>query len=390
VVGLLIFGPVRIIVDYRPALTERSGVGEYIHHLIGALAAGPGATDEIVLFSSSWSDRLDARSVPGLCLVNRRVPVRLLNRLWHRLGWPPVEYLAKGPFDVAHSPTPLILPSRTGARVVTFHDLAFLDHPERAQAEIRRDYPRLVKDHAHRADHIVVNSAHTAGEVHQRLEVARTRITVCRPGAPPWPARRQAPVAGHILFVGTLEPRKNIGGLLDGYERLLALHADAPRLLLAGRATPAAQPWLQRLQRPPLVGRVRHVGYVSDEVRQTLYMGASLLVLPSFHEGFGLPILEAMTVGVPVVASARGAVPEVLGDAGLLVEPDDPDGLADAMARLLFDERLAAQAAARGIRRSLIFDWRSSAEALRQAYDQAIEHRRQRRPTSRGGRVVRW
>jgi glycosyltransferase involved in cell wall biosynthesis len=370
---------VRVVVDYRPALTQRSGVGEYIHNLIGALAAGPGASDEIVLFSSSWKDQVDARTVPaGTVLANRRVPVRVLNRLWHGLGWPPVEYLVKGPFDVAHSPNPLILPSRTGARVITVHDLAFLENPERTRAEIRRDYPRLVRDHAHRADHIVVNSAHTAGEVHQRLDVPRARITVCRPGGPGWPARRQAPVAGHILFVGTLEPRKNVGGLLDGYQRLLALRPDAPKLLLAGRATPAAAPWLQRLKAPPLAGRVHHVGYVSDEVRQTLYMGASLLVLPSFHEGFGLPILEAMTVGVPVVASSRGAVPEVLGDAGLLVEPDDPDGLAEAMARLLFDDRLAAQAAARGIRRSLIFDWRSSAEALRQAYEQAIAYRKRR------------
>jgi glycosyltransferase involved in cell wall biosynthesis len=369
---------VRIVVDYRPTLRERSGVGEYIHHLIGALAAGPGRGDTIVLFSSSLKDRPDPRQTHGLPVVSRRLPVRLLNRLWHRLEWPPVEVLIRARVDVAHSPHPLMLPSRSAARVVTIHDLDFLQYPERTDAEIRRDYPALVRDHAHRADHIVVNSAHTAGEVHQLLEVPRGAITVCRPGAPPWPARRAVPPKGYLLFVGTLEPRKNIGGLLDGYERLLQQRPDAPPLLLAGRTTPAASRWLARLGTPPLRDRVRHLGYVTDEARQQLYEGARVLVLPSFNEGFGLPVLEAMTVGVPVVASTRGAIPEVLGDAGLLVEPDDPDALADALDRLLGDDALAAASASRGVRRSLSFNWRASAEALHEAYRQAVATRRSR------------
>jgi glycosyltransferase involved in cell wall biosynthesis len=100
-----------------------------------------------------------------------------------------------------------------------------------------------------------------------------------------------------------------------------------------------------------------------------------VLVLPSFNEGFGLPVLEAMTIGVPVVASTRGALPEVLGDSGLLVEPDDSDGLAEAIARMLFDRHFSAQAAASGLRRSLGFSWRAAAEALDQAYRQAMDSR---------------
>jgi glycosyltransferase involved in cell wall biosynthesis len=370
---------VRIVIDYRPVLRQRSGVGEYIFRLVGALADGPGRLDDIVLFSSSLRGEVDPASVHGLRLAHRRIPVRLLNRLWHGFEWPPVEFFVAGRFDIAHSPHPLLLPSRSAARIVTIHDLDFLQNPERTQDEIRRDYPRLVRDHAHRADHIIVSSAHTAGEVHQRLAVPRNCITVCRAGAPPWKPRSSTPEPGHILFVGTLEPRKNIGGLLDGYERLLAAHADAPDLVLAGRPTPAAASWLERLRRPPLAGHARHLGYVTDEVRRTLFEGARLVALPSFNEGFGLPVVEAMVVGVPVVASARGGVPEVLGDAGLLVEPDDPDGLAEAMARLIYDAKLASQAAARGLRRSLSFNWRASAEALRSAYEQAIAFQRSRR-----------
>jgi glycosyltransferase involved in cell wall biosynthesis len=318
----------------------------------------------------------------GMRVANRRVPVRVLNRLWHRLAWPPVELLIKGPFDIAHSPHPLLLPTRDAARVVTIHDLDFLVNPERTRGEVRRDYPALVRRHAQLADHVIVNSAYTAGEVHRVLDVPMAAITVCRGGAPPWTPRREPPAEGHILFVGTLEPRKNVGGLLDGYERLLASRADAPPLVLMGRSTPAAAPWLERLRGPALANRVRQVGYVSDAARRQLYEQARLLVLPSFEEGFGLPVVEAMTMGVPVVASDRGAIPEVLGDAGLLVEPDDPDALADAMERLLFDTRLAAQATARGIRRATGFSWDASAVALHAGYAQAFATRRMRRTLS--------
>jgi glycosyltransferase involved in cell wall biosynthesis len=369
---------VRIVVDYRPALRQRSGVGEYIHQLISALAAGPGRHDDIVLFSSSLRHQVNEAVIAGLEVANRRVPVRLLNRMWHRLGWPPVEMLIEGPFDVAHSPHPLMLPTRTGARVITIHDLDFISHPERTEREVRRDYPRLVRQHAHLADHIIVNSAHTAGDVHQRLDVPRGSITVCRCGAPHWPPRSGVPDEGPILFVGTLEPRKNLGGLLDAYERLLSSRREIPELLLVGRATPAAAAWLARIDTPPLSGHVRHLGYVDDVERRQLYQRARLLVLPSFNEGFGLPILEAMTIGVPVVASDRGAIPEVLGDAGPMVDPDDPDALAEAMERLLFDRGEAARAAARGIRRAYTFRWQASAEALRSGYEHAISLNRRR------------
>lgn len=365
--------------DYRPALRQRSGVGEYIHNLIHALAEGPGRDDEIVLFSSSLRHALASVALSGRVeMANRRIPVRVLNRLWHRLAWPPVDLLLGRPFDVAHSPHPLLLPCRDAASVVTIHDLDFLAHPERTGGEVRRDYPALVQAHASRADQIIVSSAHTAGEVHQRLGVPRTSISVCRAGAPAWQPRAETPTTGPILFVGTLEPRKNVGGLLDAYARLLESRPDAPELVIAGRATQAAAPWIARIGKPPLQGHVRHLGYVDDQVRRSLYERARLLVLPSFHEGFGLPIVEAMTVGVPVVASNRGAIPEVLGDAGLLVEPEDADGLAGAMERMLYDARLAAQAVAWGFRRASAFSWEAAAVALQGAYRLAIESQRRR------------
>lgn len=307
-------------------------------------------------------------------MVDARVPVRLLNLLWHRAEWPPVELFA-GRIDIAHSMHPLLLPTRGAAQVVTIHDLYFLDRPESTAAEIRRDYAALAARHAQRADAVIVVSTYTALQVQERLDVPPERITICPPGAPSWAARKAPVPGGHILFMGTLEPRKNVGALLSAYSSLLGRVPDAPPLLLAGRVTAESAPILDALRRAPLNGRARHLGYVSEAARQELYGGAALLVLPSLNEGFGIPALEAMAMGVPVVAANRGALPELLGDAGLLVEPDDTDGMADAMARLLEDEALRRACAERGRVRSTGFTWQSSAARLLQAYAAALDRR---------------
>jgi len=399
---------VRVLIDYRPALRERSGVGEYTHQLVTALLAlSPTGTPDrpldLTLFSSSWKDRVVVTpDLAGATVLDRRVPVGVLNLAWHRLGWPSAERLTGRVFDVTHSLHPLLLPARHAAHVITIHDLDFLTHPERTRAEIRRDYPALARTHALRADRILVPSAFTAGEVERLLDVPRNRLSVCPPGAPGWAPRAAVPKDGYVLFFGTLEPRKNIGGLLDAYERLLhgpAESPEAPRgeaghdrsgagldrgetrrrvpeLVLAGKATEAARVWLDRLERAPLKGVVRHVGYVDPDRRRALYEGARLLVMPSFEEGFGMPVLEAMSLGVPVVAANRGSLPEVLGDAGPLVDPEQPEALALAIARLVSDETYAAVCAARGIARARQFDWAVTARRVYDTYLQAIEHRR--------------
>jgi glycosyltransferase involved in cell wall biosynthesis len=333
---------------------------------------------ELTVFSSSWKDRFTpaGRELDGAAIVDRRVPVRVLNLAWHRLGWPPAETLTGRAFDVTHSLHPLILPSRSAAHVVTIHDLNFLDHPEGTRTEIRRDYPSLAREHAGRADRVVVPSHFTAAEVERRLGVPADRISICSPGAPDWaPRDGPPPDGGYVLFFGTLEPRKNVGALLDAYERLLGVaraRTTVPALVLAGQATAESEPWLDRIARPPLRGIVRHVGYVEPSRRRELYEGARLLVQPSFEEGFGLPVLEAMTIGVPVVAANRGALPEVLGDAGLLIDPDEPDQLASAIGRMLDDDACAAACAAKGPLRARQFRWDLTARCVYEAYQMAM------------------
>lgn len=363
----------RVLIDYRPALRAASGAGAYIHQLAAALVASRTQPLELTIFSSSWKDRL---SVPadlnGTQAVDRRIPVSVLNRLWHRFEWPPAEMLTRSEFDVVHSPHPLLLPTSHAARVITIHDLNFLSHPERTRAEIRRDYPDLARAHAARADAIIVSSQFTAGEVTRQLGVPPERITVCPPGAPDWRPRPAAPADGYILFLGTLEPRKNVGGLLDAYERMIDRGAVS-ELVLAGQAPEEARHWLDRIARPPLAGRVRHVGYVDRTSLPDLYSRARVLVMPSFEEGFGIPVLEAMTIGVPVVAARRGSLPEVLGDAGVLVDPDRPDDIAAGIERLLSDPGFAQQCSLQGIDRARRFSWNTTAKRVIDVYRRAIE-----------------
>lgn len=367
----------RILLDYRPALRERTGVGEYVHQLAAALARRLSPDDRLTLVSSSWRDRLAPDAVPGAAVLDLRIPVRILNAAWHRLGMPAIERFA-GDADVAHSPSPLLLPSARAAQVVTIHDLDFLDHPERTRAEIRRDYPSLAPRHVPRADHVIAVSAHTADEVERRLGVPRERMTVCSPGAPRWAPRTHPAPAGPILFMGTLEPRKNVGLLIEAYGRLRSSLPSAPALMLAGRAAEGSEEWLRAIAEPPLRGHAEHIGYVAADHRYELYCRASMVVLPSHTEGFGLPALEAMTAGVPVVVTRAGALPEVVADAGWVVDREDAEGLAAAMRTILTDSTAAARGVERGIERSRRYSWDASAALLLDAYHQAIARRRAR------------
>jgi glycosyltransferase involved in cell wall biosynthesis len=392
---------VRILLDYRPALRQRTGVGEYVHQLARALAAqrvdrslqqGAGDrqvgsnVDSVDVFTSSWRDRPSAAALadlgPAIRVIDRRLPVRYLNAAWHHLGWPPVEWLTGRRYDVVHSPNPMLMASRGAARVVTIHDLDFLVHPERARAEMRHTYPALVRRHASLADGIIVVSQQVAAQVESLLHVEADRISVCPHGVPHWTAAGPIvpgnPTGEYILFLGTLEPRKNVDGLLAAYECLTLRRQDAPPLRLAGGSVPGAESWRETIARPPLAGRVTYLGYVEDARRQAVYLGARLLVMPSFDEGFGMPVAEAMSLGVPVVASNRGALPEVSGDAAILVDPDDIAGLSQAMERVLFDGGLARRMAEEGLRQAQRFTWPRAAELTRAAYERAIEARRRR------------
>jgi alpha-1,3-rhamnosyl/mannosyltransferase len=172
--------------------------------------------------------------------------------------------------------------------------------------------------------------------------------------------------------MGTLSLRKNVGTLLEAYARLRGRVPDAPPLVLAGHRTPASARWEARCEQPPLKDHVTISGYVDARQRVDLYADAVMLVLPSYEEGFGLPVLEAMACGVPVIVSSRGSLPEVAGAAARPIDPDDAEGFAERM-RTLLDPAESAAAAERGRAQASRYSWEGCANAALAAYAAAME-----------------
>ncbi len=363
----------RILLDYRPALRQRTGVGEYVHELTRALlAAEVHPPDVVTLFSASLRDRMDRTDLAGAVIADLRIPVRALNYAWHRWQWPPVETLTRFDYDVVHAAHPIRIPSRHAAQVVTVHDLDFLRHPERTRAEIRRDYPELAPAHIRAADGVVAVSATTARDIETLTGHPASHVTVAPLGRPDWPHRLAEPADGVVLFFGTLDPRKNVGSLLDAYAQLVARRDAAglatPALVLAGGPGPGADALIARTREAPLLGRVEVLGYVDPDVRLDTYRRALALVMPSHTEGFGLPALEAMTVGVPVVAADAGALPEVLGGAGALYPAGDVEALCATLDAVISDTTRRDQMREAGWRRALDFSWSHTAARTREAW----------------------
>jgi glycosyltransferase involved in cell wall biosynthesis len=353
----------RVALDVRPSLTKPTGVGSYVLALARRLPQA--APDyQFILFSASLRERYPHRAWPAnTTLVDRRVPVRMLNLAWHRLEWPPLDRLVGASLDLTHSPHPLLLPAQRARQVVTVHDLFFLKHPEMTNAEIRRDYADLVRDHVRRADGVICVSEHTASEARLLLDLAPGKIAVIQHGVDPVYRAPVSPEAvdgvlrhhrlprGGILYVGSEEKRKNLIGLVMAYLGLAGRRRGLPPLILVGPGPGWAQGG-------SAVGpQIRATGYLETAEIRALMAASAMLVLPSLEEGFGLPVAEAMAAGLPVVCSRGSALEEVAGDAATLVNPLDTRSIADGIERLLDDGAVAESQRQRGLERSRAFDW---------------------------------
>ena len=296
------------------------------------------------IFTNSWKDRPTpalASEMPSVRIVDVKLPVRALLWSWNRLEWPPVEWFA-GTHDVVHSQSPLLIPASRAAQVVTVHDLDFLRHPDQMSAEIRRDYPALARSHAARADGVIVSSQYAAGEVTRELQLDPSRVHVCPPGRPSWAdavqrRRSESRLPGEAHSVhGHAEPAEERRHAARSVRSAARQRAGRPAADACGPSHAGIGAMGSALPSS------RHCGATSPSPatwiaarKIDLYADASMLVLPSYEEGFGLPVLEAMACGVPVIVSSRGSLPEVAGAAATPIDPDDADGFALAMQALL-------------------------------------------------------
>lgn len=362
----------RIGIDARLVFYHQAGIGQYILHLTNALAALD-QTNEYFLFQSR-KDRTHLVNAPNF---HRRILWTPSHHRFERLAMS-AEMLPHT-LDILHSPD-FIPPLKTRApNVITVHDLAFLLYPRFLTPEAARYYGQI--DPASRsAAHIIAVSQSTKRDVTRLLGVPDDKVSVIYEAAPPRSrpmdraaARRHVQqkygIEGDfILFVGTIEPRKNLPTLLAAYKKLLDSYKTTARLVIAGHKGWLAEEVDQAVIKHKLADAVCFLGSVPNEELAHLYNAARVLALPSFYEGFGLPPLEAMASGTPVIVSNISSFPEVVGDAGLLIEPGNVDAWAIALHRILTEDDLHAELSAKGLKRAALYSWERTARETLNVY----------------------
>ena len=364
----------KILVDGRPLLPigpglGPTGVGRWTAGVLRGLSRAAPTWEILVSIVTRDPVTIEGERF-GPNVEVKRVP---WDERWFRrslvLGLSPKVTRAVGEADVMLGPGFVTWPGRY-AEIPVIHDLAFVKHPSSVQrrnlAFLKILVPRVLK----RASAVVTVSETVKAEIADVLGFERERIFVV-PNASDLdfgsPATTEP--GDFMLFVGTFEPRKNLAAVLDAYGKLRAERADLPRLVIVGGpGWRDAEPLQERAATTPGV-EVR--GYVDDDRLAALYRDALLLLFPSLYEGFGLPIVEAMSAQTPVITSDRGAMREVGGDAALYVDPDDPSDIASGIARLLDDAALGSRLAALGLERANLFSWSRSGAALKRAIEVA-------------------
>jgi glycosyltransferase involved in cell wall biosynthesis len=362
--------PLRVAVDGTSLLGRRTGVGHVTAGFVGALARRPDL--ELVTFAVTWRGRRDlAALVPaGTRAATARFPARLARALWLRGNSPAVERWT-GPVDVVHAPNFVAPPARAPV-VVTIHDLTFARYPEMCPADVLR-YPRLIRRALDRGATVHVVSDFVGAEVREEFDLPTERVVRVYPGlrttdgGDAGAGRRLAGTARYVLALGTVEPRKNLPTLVRAFDVIAGGSPDL-RLVVAGPDGWDRDAFLAASTAARHGSRIRRLGYVAEADRRDLVAGAAAFAYPSHYEGFGHPPLEAMAAGVPVVASSAGALPEVLGDAAVLVDPGDHERVAEGLATVLDDEALRMQLVERGHERVTRFSWKRAGEELADLY----------------------
>jgi glycosyltransferase involved in cell wall biosynthesis len=374
----------RVAIDARPAIdSEKTGVGWYAWHLLHRLPVVDPEAQYVAWYLHAKGVFRRKRFFPEAARRNfaehaSRFPARLFSPVASRLHVPRVEWLT--PFDVLFAPN-FIPPPTERPFVVTVHDVAFALFPETA-SHLSPRWHAGFRSGIGRAARVLVPSAATRDDLVERFDIAKDRVRVIPLGVEPARATSDADVervkrrfsieGPYVLFVGGIERRKNLPALIRAF-------ASVPQdlgivLVLAGGAV-ARDPGASRELRTAVGGlpenvrrRVAPTGYVSEEDKAALLSGAEALVYPSTYEGFGFPVLEAMAAGTPVLTSDRSSLPEVAGDAALLVDPSSEEAIARGIERLLTDAELRTRLRDAGVERVRSYTWdrtaRETAEAL--------------------------
>ena len=384
----------RVVIDARPAVDpRRTGVGTYtealLRHLPPAMPEDRFVAWYLDVRGLGRRPRRFAGWSPNLTEHATRIPARLFGPVSARARVPRVEWLA-GAADLLVATNYLPPPSRSGGVVLVVHDLAFETMPETAphhDARWRRSFTRWLR----RATAVIVPSEATREELFAHHDIERERVSVVAHGtdaeafSPVGPleveaVRARFSIPGpYIAFLGGLEPRKNLERLIEAFGML---EGTDLALVIAGGAVRWAPTYAEQVDEaiaalaPSARGRVIRVGYVDDADRRALLSGAEILAYPSRAEGFGFPVLEGFAANVPVLTSTTSSLPEVAGEAAVLVDPEDPAAIAAGLQELLGDDDLRNVLRAAGTARVASFTWQRAARETAAVLRRAAQHGR--------------
>jgi glycosyltransferase involved in cell wall biosynthesis len=374
--------------DGIPLTALKTGVGHYTFELACALAQVASESNFEVVYPSNLPPAIaepdDSRSLPANLKI-KRVRVGPLGRYWWSTGLP--RYVRSSGIELFHGTNYDVPPWRQCATVLTIHDLSLLIHPEthekRRVSRSRRRLPLMARS----ANAVIVPTETVRGEVCEHLglsaekvfavpESARACFKPMELGATEIVRRRLGIGVDFLLTVGTIEPRKNLQTLVDAFEEVTAAQSyPTLQLVIAGSRGWLSEPFFEALEKSPMRKRIVVTEYLNDEELRTLYSSCRGFVYPSIYEGFGLPPLEAMACGAPVITSRIPALEETTGGAAILIEPTNVQALAGAIIDLLEGDELRSRLSALGRSRAAEFTWERTARLTLDVYEKAKARR---------------
>lgn len=371
-------------IDYTPAYEQGAGIGRYVREMVAALADCDDTTPYRLFVAGATSAGLPPSPGQNFHWRSTQLSPRWLARLWHRMHVPvPVEFFT-GPLGLYHATDFVLPPTRPGTHtIVQVHDLSFVRVAEAAAPNLKRYLDRVVPASVNRADHVLADSQATKDDLTELYNVSSDKVTVLYGGVDDHfhhaSVENQQAVRNryklgnvpYILSVGTVQPRKNYGRLIQALANLRQSGHDIHLVIAGGRGW-LEDPIYAMIAETGMEAYVHFIGFADEADLPALYSGAACFAFPSLYEGFGLPVLESMACGTPVVTSNISSLPEVAGNAALMVDPLDVDAITDALGRVIADSQLAATLVQRGNEQATHFTWQSAAENLRQIYSQMI------------------
>lgn len=370
----------RIAIDVEHAYHNLTGTGIYLSELVKQLARVDESNDYTLFTSSTYSDApdMDLRGNKRFRRRSLELSHKMCMGMWLALNWPPVNRYI-GDHDLYHCMTISPFPARGGKYLMTVHDLAWLVMPELYKPRHRYEWSVHQRRMLRRADHYVAVSEWTKRDMVEYLRIPSERITVIPEGArerfrPVDPSQVKTTLskygldAPYFLTVGDMNPRKNHLRLVRAFAAVLKRSSEPVSLVFCGSLGHRGNRVVQEVQRLELTDSVRFLGRLADEDLVGLMNGARALVFASLYEGFGLPILEAMACGTPVITSNVTSMPEVAGDAALLVDPTSEIEIVEAMWQALSEPKVRDDLVERGRKRATMFTWERTARQCLELY----------------------